>query len=583
MIFRSPLFLAASLAPTVSAITTAFVDGSYYSPTVKTLNGTYAGVHNPYYNQDLFLGIPFAQPPIGDLRLRAPQSLNTSWSGSRNATAYGAFCVGYGSIASAYTDFMSEDCLTLNIVRPVGQGSDLPVVIWIYGGSFVEGGSADPRFNLSYTVQEAANSGKPHIAISINYRLQGKAHIQLHLISLDFAAKYSQVGDFFTVKKFRKMDRQISDSGINGDMALHWVQENVANFGGDPSKVTIWGESAGAGSVGVHIMAYNGRDDKLFRAAIMESGALIKPAKYPTPHEWEPVYQNLTRATGCSDATNSLACLRSLPFTKLNAVFNSSTMTEADWGPMLDGDLIADRGFNQLKTAKFVKVPILIGTNFDEGTTFTSKGIDTDREFLQYLNSYGADNLSAENLMVLYPDIPAIGIPETLQGQPQLKKLGLQFKRAAAFLGDLQYQTPRRLTATAWAMNNITCFSYHFNVLTNGLTNETGSNHGAEIPFVFYNLDGSGYREIAEVNPFDGEPASYFDLARLMTRMWSNFIADLDPNHAGVESQYWPAYSVYNPQNYLFSVITTSYTEPDYYRAEAQAYISSIMSTVFGR
>lgn len=108
---------------------------SHESPIVTVFNGSYLGIHNLHFKQDFFLGIPFAQPPIAGLRLRVPQSLNTTWSELRNATEYSPACIGYGEDTYIGAgNFTSEDCLTLNVVRPMGyEGKKLPVGVWIYG------------------------------------------------------------------------------------------------------------------------------------------------------------------------------------------------------------------------------------------------------------------------------------------------------------------------------------------------------------------------------------------------------------------------------------------------------------------
>ena len=164
-----------------------------HAPTVAVRNGSYFGVHLNNYQQDIFLGIPFAQPPVGDLRLRVPVSLNTSWTGVRNATEYSPACFGYGEDTEfGAGNYCSEDCLTLNVVRPSGHGNKkLPVGVWIYGlvhtfgissvqfinrdprGGFYEGSSRDPRYNLSFIVQQSVEIGKPIIGVSFNYRLHG--------------------------------------------------------------------------------------------------------------------------------------------------------------------------------------------------------------------------------------------------------------------------------------------------------------------------------------------------------------------------------------------------------------------------
>lgn len=147
------------------------------SPTLLTRNGTYTGVYSPAYDQDFFLGVPFAQPPVGDLRWRVPQSLNQSFSGTRKATAYSSNCIGLGADSWGYP--LSEDCLYLNVVRPhrpsgYEPNEDLlPIAVWIHGGGFYMGGSADKRFNMSFIVENSQKAGTPFIAISLNYRLNG--------------------------------------------------------------------------------------------------------------------------------------------------------------------------------------------------------------------------------------------------------------------------------------------------------------------------------------------------------------------------------------------------------------------------
>lgn len=191
------------------------------APTVTLKNGSYYGVYSPNYNQDFFLGIPFAQPPLGDLRLRQPQSINTTWSETRNATNYQPECIGYGSDQWILGNIVSEDCLSVNVIRPAGISPDtkLPVAVWFNPGGWYEGGNLDPRYNMSFIVQQSVEMGKPFVAVMPNYRL-----------SL-FGFIYSQ----------EVIDAGITNLGmLDQRLALHWVQENIANFGGDPEKVTIW-------------------------------------------------------------------------------------------------------------------------------------------------------------------------------------------------------------------------------------------------------------------------------------------------------------------------------------------------------
>jgi hypothetical protein len=228
-------------------------------PTAKTLNGTYQGKYLTGWDQNVFLGLPYAQPPIGQLRYRWPQSINTSFSDIHDASTYGYSCMQY------HTAFnISEDCLSLNVIRPSERNSTnqkqelLPVLVWIFGGGLYTGSTADPQYNLSGIVKVSQDMGKPIIAVSMNYRLNMYGFLQTPAL----LAEGSSNAGF-----------------LDQRMALRWIQENIQAFGGDPKRVVIWGESAGAQSIAYHLFSYDGRDDRLFRAAIMESNQPI-PLSY---------------------------------------------------------------------------------------------------------------------------------------------------------------------------------------------------------------------------------------------------------------------------------------------------------------
>jgi len=200
---------------------------------------------------------------------------------------------------------------------------------------------------------------------------------------------------------------------------------------------------------------------------------------------------------------------------------------------MIDDDFLLQSASTQLKNGQFVKVPILIGTNFDEGASFAPETVNTTEEFRNYLISDGITSVDAalDALLLLYPDIPSIGVPATLHGRNP--SLGLQYKRCASMIGDILMHAPRRLTTEIWASHNLSSYSYHFNVVPNGVSYNFGSDHGSEWAFVFNNVNGYGYAVHNQVNPFANKPDSYKQLARLMTRQWSSFVANLDPNDSG--------------------------------------------------
>ncbi|KAH9210120.1 triacylglycerol lipase [Leptodontidium sp. 2 PMI_412] len=532
------------------------------APTATVKNGTFNGVYNAEYAQDFFLGIPYAQPPVGDLRFRNPAPLNTTWDGSTDATEFSSACYNYGLPPASAGSPYSEDCLTLNIVRPCGiePGANLPVGVWIHGGAHIQGSNRDPMYNMSFIVQQSAAAGKPFIGVNLNYRLQ--------LFGFMYGSTIVESG--------------VGNLGYKDQhLALRWLQENISAFGGDPSKVTIWGESAGGESVGAHMISYGGRDQGLFRGAIMESSGPINPFRYNSPAEWDVYYNAITRAANCSTVIDTLACLRAVPSEALNSIFASNvTAPIPSWGMEIDGDFIQGNAREALLSGHFIKVPVLQGQNHDEGTALTVVGINTDEQFLANVRNRGPDNATALEIAALYPDIPEIGIPPTLEGRPPAS-LGLQYKRISAFVGDLIWHAPRRLTDQILAQNNVTSWSYLFNVIPSGISPTMGATHFTEVAFVFDNLLGLGYPD----SPFNGAPRSYKDVADIMSRYWVNFIVDGDPNSSEVGHFPWPSYSLSNPHIMAFDSNTTypAFPIPDTYRAEPIQYISDHLDSAFGR
>ncbi|KAK8218017.1 Alpha/Beta hydrolase protein [Phyllosticta capitalensis] len=542
------------------------------APTASTKNGTYVGVHSAEYNQDFFLGVPFAQPPVGDLRFRIAQSLNSSWTGTHEATAYSDECVGYGSDQFWYP--VNEDCLYLNVVRPSGyENASLPVAFWIHGGGFSQGGGIDQRYNLSFIVQEAAEQGKPFIGVSTNYRLSAWGFLS---------------GD--EVQEAGQTNIGLRDQRL----ALHWVQENIAGFGGDASKVTIFGESAGGASVGAHLVAYNGRDDSLFRGVIAESGGPIYYGPLNTSAQNTARYNALVATTPCANSTAPLSCLRALDYETLNAAINTTSFSSS-WGLAIDGDIIAGKTSTQVANGDFVHVPLIIGANSDEGTAFSSTGINDTSDFVAVLTSGGVPANMTSTVLEYYPDVPAVGIP----GSPPLGPLppdfrppapyGAQYRRSAAWAGDRAFIAPRRGVSEAWAAQGVPVWSYRFNAIPAGISQITAATHFQEVAFVFYNLLGVGYHEPVSTPPFQDMPQRYADLAATMSSAWINFFVSGDPNGAdgltqgGVAAERWEEYAVDAPTNFVFDANVTSHSEPDTFRKEGIAWINAHALDVFSR
>ncbi|KAL2862829.1 Alpha/Beta hydrolase protein [Aspergillus lucknowensis] len=557
--------LLIALSSTLGGIGHALPAGSTSSPgvsgpgpTAHVRNGTYVGVTNAHYNQEFFLGIPYAQQPVGNLRFTVPQPLNSSWEGARDAKAYSDSCVGYGTDSIWYP--VSEECLTLNVIRDASVAADsslLPVGVWIHGGGFVMGSGADERYNMSAIVANAHRIGKPFIGVTLNYRLSAWGYLGSKEVS---ASGNTNLG--------------LRDQRL----ALQWIQENIAAFGGDPDKVTIFGESAGGMSVGSHLIAYGGRDDGLFRGAIMESGGSINAAPMNTTG-YQGMYDEIVARVGCSSARDTLQCLREVPFQKLNAVFNGTWGNPAySFWPAVDGDIIRELGSVQLKNLDFVKVPIIAGTNTDEGTSFGPRGINTTEQWYRYLTS-GASGFKvpppiAEEILVLYPDDPSQGIPAFL-GSQRIPENGYQWRRTSAYAGDYSMHANRRRQCEAWAESGTPAYCYRFNMRTAENDYLSGAGHFSEVAFVFNNIAGQGYHY---GKPFAGMPPRYADLSVLMASMWASFIHDLDPNSGIGENSdvYWEGYAVDQPVDLVFDANVTSYMEPDTWRKEGIDFINSI-------
>ena len=488
-------------------------------------NGTLIGIQNPQFHQDYFLGIPYAQPPLGSLRFNLPQPINQSWS-KRQAIAYGDWCHSSPLSLPGYTQTgfdhnESEDCLTLNVVRPTGvnDSARLPVLVWIYGGGFVEGGSADQRYNMSFLVQESVQMGQPIIGVSFNYRLSGFGFLQGRVVNATGVANIGLYDQRF---------------------ALHWIQENIMAFGGDPSRVTIQGESAGAVSVGHHFLAYGGRDDGLFHAGIAESGGPLTTSALVSLDQQDFLYNNVLNSTNCTGERDTLQCLRSRPAKVLKAAFQG-----VNYFPVIDGKIITGSSSVLLKKGEFVKRPLLIGTNTNEGAAFSvasGRGVNNSADFremiAQYSGGHGLTNTTIDALVDEYLHKLSATEAQADLGTVSLSpspEYGSLWGRVTLYAGDYQFNAGRRYSAQLWARYGVPAYSYRFGAVPNGIPSETlGATHFQEISFVFRNFDGVGY----QVNPLEsnstGLQQSYRNLSTLMSQMWLNFATTLSPNaHQG--------------------------------------------------
>ncbi|KAK6835108.1 alpha/beta-hydrolase [Apiospora arundinis] len=513
------------------------------SVSVTITNGTLVGVvdDNGISTVNRFLGIPYAKPPTGDLRLRHATPLDASF-GTLQASAFGPSCYGSGPQPNA-----SEDCLTLNIWKPAKSenmetNALLPVLVWFYGGGLAAGYTSNTLFEGTNMVRISTEIQKPVIVVSVNYRLgslgflNGKQMAELGLLNIGM---------------------------LDQRLALHWIQENIAGFGGDPFKVTLFGESAGAVSIYSHMMAYGGRDDGLFRGAIMQSGGAF-PLESPNTTAFQQTFDALLEKTSCADtsmaniatAAEQLNCIRGLPIDVFRASVGPKT------GQSIDGDFTRTSIQFALPAGKYLKVPTIVGVNTDEGTNSAPKGINTTEQLFEplaqgYFRPQRLPNATVSRLLELYPTDPRLGCPYNT-GDIKLTS-GVLDKQACSIFGDLVMVAPARQFASTLTADGVPVYRYRFNQLPSGASPSRGISTGVEQAYVFSNLD-SG--------------ASAWDraLAYAITSAWVSFAHDLDPNPGGNSMlPFWREYG--NEANSIVFSGYGSWVEHDTYRSEGIQYI----------
>src|SRR5579871_1903531 len=319
----------------------------------------------------VYRGIPFGAPPVGDLRWRAPQPAS-KWTGVRQADKFGPACTQAMRNPSSSGPGMSEDCLYLNVWTPAKTARDrIPVLVWIYSGGFNAGATSEPN----YSGEKLAKKGV--VLVSIAYRV-------------------GLLGFFAHPELSAESSPHVSGNYGLLDMmeGLRWIHKNIAAFGGDPDKVTIFGESAGG--IAVSMLCASPLAKGLFQGAISESGGSFGPPRPDTlPGE------NLKRLTdaeragqeyGKSAGAASIAELRKMPADRLPAGRGMA------W-PIIDGRVIPDDQYKLYESKRYNDTPILVGYNSDEGSTFSPP--KTPEEYAA--NVKGRYGSFADSLLKAYP------------------------------------------------------------------------------------------------------------------------------------------------------------------------------------
>lgn len=480
-----------------------------YTEVVQTKKGKVRGL----IKEDVvsFKGIPYAAPPVGEFRWRPPQPVKT-WEGELDASNYGANCAqsGWGGEPGTIAEGSSEDCLYLNIWKPVNHSEDakLPVMVWIHGGGFTGGsGSGSGIAGDAFAKQGV-------ILITFNYRLGRLGHFAFPALSKEHPEEPKG--------SYAYMD-QIA--------ALEWVKKNIASFGGDPENVTIFGFSAGG--VSVHSLLTITSAQGLFQKAISHSGGSRdgvltgRPIKKENATIFykvsaETIGENFAKKHGIAGTdANALAKLRALP---VDEIVDSGLETNGEGGPriysgpILDGKLVVETAESAYNSVTQAKVPLLIGSCSAEiGGNFVNSSTSKEELFALF------GNLQDQAKQAYDPN-----------GTKEFAEVMTKFNT------DWVWGEPARFAANTFVEAGEPTYVFHFDFVSNPMKERMpyGAGHGTDISYVFNTLEARWGNP--EITPADKK------LANIMNTYWANFAKTGNPNGEGLPL--WSAYSSENNQ-----------------------------------
>ena len=493
----------------ITILTSAQLSPDVNLPIVKTNNGTIQGTQ--ISGISIFKGIPFAQPPVGELRWKAPQPVK-NWEGTLKADHFSArpMQLPIYSDMNFRSPGISEDCLYLNIWTPSKTGNEqLPVLVFFYGGGMKAGDASEYR----YDGESMARKGI--VAVTVNYRL-GVFGFLAH-------PELSRESTFHGSGNYGLMDQT---------EALRWLHKNVAAFGGNPDNITIAGESAGSSSVCAQIVSPLAKN--LFAGAIGESGSILKLNSVVKLHDAELIGLEYSKTVGA----NSLNDLRAMPAEKL---LNATAKPARDDFPLdIDGYFFPESPVTLYQTGRVAKVPVIIGWNSEESNWKSILG-NADPTKENYINAVKKIYPSnADEILKLYAvnnDSDVIAVATSLASD-----------RTNAF-GSWRWVDFHTKT-------NSPVYRYFFTKARPGLMadkNKTPHNDASDADATAKNFNGLGFFQgavhSAEIEyalgnlptnrVYDWQPSDYM-VSAVMQEYFVNFIKTKNPN--GVGLPYWPLY-----------------------------------------
>jgi para-nitrobenzyl esterase len=478
---RKHWLLTAAVMAAVQAVNAAT------APQVLTESGAISGVSER--GLSVYRGVPFAAPPVGNLRWRPPAAV-APWSGIRKADAFAAACMQEGvSMPGETPPTVSEDCLYLNIWTPAkSRAEHLPVIVWIYGGGYRNGYAAMPLYWGDRLAHQRV------IVVSIAYRLGPLGFLALPELTRESPHRSSG--------NYGLMD-QIA--------ALEWVQRNIAAFGGDPGRVTIAGQSSG--SISVSVLMTSPQAKGLFQRAIGESGGLFEPLQLAPSYLLVNAERDGEKYVA-SLGVASLAELRRLPAARLTGGANAGGVTH----PVIEPYLLPVTPYEAFASGHQNDVPLLIGSNAEEARSLTDVSHTTAATF-------------AADIERSFGQLPAAIIAAYPHASDEAaRNAQLDLERDLRFGWDMWAWA--RLQATS-GRNKVYYYSFRQRppFPLGSVYAGWGASHFAELWYVFDHLNQAPWRW----SPGDRA------LARDVSAYWSNFARSGDPNGRGLP--HWPAFT----------------------------------------
>jgi carboxylesterase type B len=428
-----------------------------------------------------FKGIPYAAPPVGDLRWRPPQP-PVAWSGVRTTHDFGADPL-QAPTARTRAPGMDEDCLSLNIWTPAQRGSEkLPVMVWLYGGSFVAGSASDPRCDGESFARKGV------VLVTVNYRV-GVLGFLAHP-ALTAESEHGSSGNYGTLDVLA---------------ALAWIKRNIAGFGGDPERVTLFGVSAGAALISLLLTSPLAKG--LVQQTIQQSPGAFRPLASLQDAETEGL-----KLGADIDALRHLSAAEIFAKTSLLVPKQRGLTTPRVLRPIRDGWVIKSDERDAYGRGEIVAVPSIVGTNADEGSKLTAAWDITTPEALDKLivESFGS---SAQQARTLYA------------GNGQAVRASV-----AAMFADTQFNDGARGVARGLVAKGVPVYRY---LLLRQRPGGGPPNHGDDVPYVFASLAAAAKLDAAPYNDADER------LAETIQDAWVRFAATGNPN--GSDLPHWPA------------------------------------------